>query len=96
MVTKAQKLEFMSIWYQALEQPLGLVLRTSDPARARQALYAARAEAQDEALGQLQIRMWQGENGENLVIVHLGKIDGAELARRAELPMIQLEDRSGE
>lgn len=43
-------LEFL---YSALASPRGVVLKTTDVERARQRLYAARAEANDEALAAL-------------------------------------------
>lgn len=45
----------LSIWQSALEQPIGVVLQTNDSQRARQALYRARADANDERLNTLQI-----------------------------------------
>lgn len=60
--------ELQTLLYQALAEPIGLVLRVEDFARARQRLYAARAACQDEALKGLQFRGWTGPEG-NLVIV---------------------------
>jgi hypothetical protein len=49
--------ELQDILYLALQEPIGLVLVTNDPHRARQRLYRARTEIQDPALEILQIRM---------------------------------------
>lgn len=57
------------ILYQALGSQIGLVLTTSDPERARQALYAARREAADPDLGILQIRLVGVPDGGDLIII---------------------------
>jgi hypothetical protein len=59
--------ELLAILQSAMAEPIGLVLRTSDPTRARAALYKARAEAQDPQLACLQIRTSPFPDG-NLVI----------------------------
>ena len=59
--------EFLALLYQALGEPIGLLLQCSNPGLARQRLYAARASARDPALGGLQIRMSPFPEG-NLVI----------------------------
>jgi hypothetical protein len=53
-----QQAHLASILYQALGEPIGLLLTCSDEHKARQALYAARRAAGDPALDCLQIRMW--------------------------------------
>lgn len=55
--------------YQALREPIGVLVQVSDFARARQALYRARAEAADPELNQLQFRVSPGLAGGNLIIV---------------------------
>ena len=55
--------------YQALGQPIGLLLRTSNFVRARQRLYAARQLAGDPDLDQLQFRASPGLVGGDLIIV---------------------------
>ncbi len=55
--------------YQALREPIGLLIQVSDFARARQALYRARADAEDPELNQLQFRLSPGLAGGNLIIV---------------------------
>ena len=60
--------ELQTILYQALAEPIGLLLATSDWARARQKLYLARTKLGDPSLAHLQIRHWPGEEGD-LVIV---------------------------
>lgn len=47
----------LQILYQALNEPIGLVLRTNDVHRARQRLYNARASAGDLVLARLQFRL---------------------------------------
>lgn len=54
---------------QALAEPIGLLLQVSDFGRARQALYRARAEANEPALAMLQFRASPGLEGGNLIIV---------------------------
>ncbi len=59
--------ELIPLLYQALAEPIGLVLRTSDWRRARQQLYAARVQAADGALVGLQFRAWPGEDGDLVI-----------------------------
>lgn len=77
-------LALQSLLADALSEPLGLVLRTNDPARARQQLYSARAQSSDPSFAQLQIRIWPGPDGD-LVIVK-GE------APRAKPPVSGLDD----
>ncbi len=58
-----------AIMYQALAEPIGLLLACSDWPKARQALYRARAEAADPALACLQFRASPGIEGGNFIIV---------------------------
>jgi hypothetical protein len=60
--------ELQAILYQALAEPVGLLLRATDPERARQRLYKARSELGDPALARLQIRISPLDEGE-LVLV---------------------------
>lgn len=60
--------EHLLLLHLALDEPLGLVLRTNDPVRMRQALYAARAASGDPRLTVLQVRMSPVPDGQ-LVIV---------------------------
>lgn len=55
--------------YAALHEDIGLLVQVSDFARARQALYRARADANDNELSQLQFRVSPGLSGGNLIIV---------------------------
>lgn len=57
-----------NLLYAALAEPIGLLLATNDPERARAKLYAARKAALDAELDVLQIRMSPFAEGE-LVIV---------------------------
>ncbi len=58
------------ILYSAIQQPIGLLLQVSDFEKARQRFYRARAEAQDPALADLQLRASPGLPGGNLIIVN--------------------------
>lgn len=62
------KTDFKLLLYAALAAPIGLVLRTSDPERARQALYASRRAAQDPDLDILQIRTVGVPDGDLVLI----------------------------
>ncbi len=61
--------------YDALRSDIGLLLQVSDFARARQALYRARADADDPELAQLQFRISPGLAGGNLIILKQIKLD---------------------
>lgn len=56
------------LWYSALGEPIGLLLQTADPIRARQALYRARVEAADQDLAQVQVRLSRVPGGNLLLI----------------------------
>lgn len=45
--------DFLEMWYAALQEPFGLVVETSDVAKLKQNLYAARKSADDPALSAL-------------------------------------------
>ncbi len=62
--------QLRAILYQALGEPIGLLLQCSDWAKARQSLYRARAEAADPQLASLQFRASPGLAGGNLIIVN--------------------------
>lgn len=47
----------LPLLYSALSEPIGLLLFTPQPERARQALYRARVQANDQALAALQFRL---------------------------------------
>lgn len=61
--------EMTQLLYLALAQPIGLLVASSDREATRRSLYAAKYQAKDEALGDLQIRVSPWPEGE-LVIVH--------------------------
>lgn len=61
--------ELTVILYQALAQPIGLLVECSDWNKARQQFYRARTEAKDPELAQLQFRASPGIEGGNLIIV---------------------------
>lgn len=65
------------ILYQALGEPIGLLVQTSDFPRARAAFYRARAEAHDPDLDQLQLRASPGLEGGDLIIVNRKVLVGA-------------------
>lgn len=54
--------------YQALAEPVGVLLQTEDPTRARQLIYQTRAALKDPELARLQIRVVELQGG-NIVIV---------------------------
>lgn len=62
--------QLRAILYQALGEPIGLLVQCSDWARARQAFYRARAEAGDPDLASLQFRHSPGLDGGNLIIIN--------------------------
>jgi len=59
---------WLSLWLQAKNEPIGVVLRTNDPHRAKQQLYRARADAGMPELVNLQLRTSPFDEGQ-LVIV---------------------------
>ena len=69
-MTVVQQSIWQAILYQALAEPIGLLLQCPDWAKARQALYRARAEAKDPSLAALQFRASPGLVGGNLIIVN--------------------------
>lgn len=60
------------LWYLALNEPLGLWLRTPNPHRLKYALYAARAQCGDPALDKLQVRTNPANMVDELWIVNAG------------------------
>lgn len=68
-MTEATPESLRELLYQALREDIGVLIQVSDFARARQALYRARADAGDPALAQLQFRTSPGLPGGNLIIV---------------------------
>ena len=64
--------QLIAILHAALAEPIGLVLATDDPTRARAALYRARMTENNPDLADLQIRMWPYEEGD-LIICHSSK-----------------------
>lgn len=61
--------DFKDLLYQALNEDIGILVQVSDFARARQALYRARADAEDPKLACLQFRLSPGLSGGNLIII---------------------------
>lgn len=45
----------LTLWYEALGSPLGIIIETDDPVKARARLYAFRKEANDPDLEQISI-----------------------------------------
>lgn len=56
------------LWYQALAEPIGLLLEARDVNFAKQRLYQARAKLGDPDLAQVQIRTSPVEGGNLLLI----------------------------
>lgn len=73
-MSSPQSTRLGKLLYEALAEPIGLVLNAPDPARARQQLYAARKRMSDPDLAVLQIRMSSFAEG-NLVICKAGKVE---------------------
>lgn len=92
-MTQAQdrQLALQTILYQALAEPVGLLLHSGDPARARQMLYQARAKLNDPDLAHMQIRLCEvapraEAEGGNLAIVKGEKLPQAESYAPSEVP----------
>lgn len=58
---------YLELLYRAIGEPIGLLLRTNEPAKLRERLYAARYSANDPDLAQLQFRLCELGGG-NLLI----------------------------
>ena len=78
------------ILYRALGEPIGLLLATDDPVRARQKLYQARFLAKDVSLAVLRIKISTIEGGQ-LMIYHQSALDA--LAPAPEAPQTLLRKR---
>lgn len=70
-MTDLSKTALLTILQTALAEPIGLVLRTSDPTRARATLYRIRSEANDPTLSVLQIRASPFPAEGDLIICHV-------------------------
>lgn len=82
--------ELQEVLYRALGEPIGLLLHSGDPVKARQMFYRARAAAKDPDLSQLQIRLCEvpprgDAEGGNIVLVKGEKVQGQE-AYQPEAP----------
>lgn len=64
--------ELTLLLYRALSEPIGLVLASSQPDKARQRLYAARAAAADPDLSTVQIRMAPDAIGPGMLVLVRG------------------------
>lgn len=64
--------------YQALAEPVGLLLSSPDPAKARQLLYANRTAIGDPELGRLQFRLVDLGEGPQIAIVKGASLPAAE------------------
>lgn len=69
----SQAQELSELLYQVLAEPIGLLLRTPDPGRLRQQLYAARAKLADQSLNVIQIRVSPWSEGD-LVLCKSGPL----------------------
>lgn len=72
--TPTQQDRLGKIMYDALVQPIGLLVTSPDPGRARAAFYAARNKINDPALGQLQIRLITIDGDTVLAIVRSDQV----------------------
>ncbi len=60
--------DIQAMLYEALAQPVGLLLTSDDPTRAREAIYRARAKLADEELGRLQVRLVDLPDGQIAIV----------------------------
>lgn len=60
--------EYLDLWYRAAAEPIGLLLRVSEPELFRNVMFAARREAADSSLLRVQIRHCDLADG-NVVMV---------------------------
>lgn len=65
---EAENALLTQVLYEALAEPIGLLIRSSDPARLRQRLYQLRANANDPELAKLQFTA-TGIVGADLMII---------------------------
>lgn len=82
-----------ALLYRALGEPIGLLLQSDDPVRARQKLYQAKYSAKDTALAGLAIKMSTIEGGQ-LMIYHQSALDALAPAPSAGLRPTTLFDNS--
>lgn len=75
--------ELVSTLYLALAEPIGLLLASDNPTRGREALYRARAKANDEDLARLQIRLVDWPDGQIAIV------KGARVPVAVEPPRIE-------
>ena len=66
---------FIELLYRALEAPLGIVVRTSDPERARQRFYAARKT--NPAFDELSIKPSHTSPGTEIWVVRKVPLNGS-------------------
>lgn len=66
---KPPREDIAAMLYSALEEPIGLLLATSDTARARQVLYQTRVALGDPELARLQFRLVDLGDGPQIAIV---------------------------
>lgn len=69
---------WLEFWYQALASTYGVEVSVSDPVKAQQALYRARASSGDESLNSLTIRTAPTNKAGALWIVRKAKSNGKE------------------
>lgn len=82
--------DLQDLLYHTLSEPIGVLLRTSDPRRLRQQLYSARSACQDSRLNVLQFRLSPWAEGD-LVICKTGPVPLPALGRPAQLSPEDLE-----
>lgn len=66
----------LTLWYEALGQPLGVVVETNDVENCRQKLYALRREANDRDLDSLGIVISPDKPGQIWIVKKQVKVDG--------------------
>lgn len=68
-MSQPNRQEVAGLLYQALGEPVGLLLSSNDPAKGRQLLYTTRRELGDPALARLQFRLVMMEGEAQIAIV---------------------------
>lgn len=82
----ADKTRVQELLYRALAAPIGLLLRVSDPTRARQFLYQTRTAIGDPDLGRLQFRVVDLGEGPMVAVVKSAQLPGPSAHQSLALP----------
>ncbi len=71
-MSTAAKLQ--AIMYEALAEPVGLLVGSLDPVAARQKFYSARSKSGDPDLARLQIRLVEIDGGPKIALVRSASV----------------------